>query len=177
MIFKYFTVIYIGFMLSSALAADTDKEELRKKFYLSVSDGTAAKIFLSELSSKGSNQLPLLNGYKAAMLMVMANHVYNPYSKLRYFLDGKKELEKAILLDPNNIELRFIRFSIQTNVPSFLGYADNKEEDRDYMLQHIHLLNTESSADQQLKKYIVQYLRDISYISAKQQQELLSNTH
>jgi tRNA A37 methylthiotransferase MiaB len=35
---------------------------------------------------------------------------------------------------PNNIEIRFLRYSIQSNTPAFLGYSKNLKEDRKVMV-------------------------------------------
>ncbi|MEP6596944.1 MAG: hypothetical protein ABJA71_13410 [Ginsengibacter sp.] len=34
-------------------------------------------------------------------------------------------LDKAMDADAENVELKFLRFTIQTNVPAFLGYSDS----------------------------------------------------
>src|SRR5688572_3560519 len=46
---------------------------------------------------------PLLFGYKGVATMMMANYVFNPFSKLSQFKKGKKMLEKAIAADINNV--------------------------------------------------------------------------
>lgn len=63
-------------------------------------------------------------------------------------------LEKAIQFDQKNIELRFLRYTFQTNVPSFLNYNDNKENDRVFLLQSLNRLN-----DLKLKNIISNYLK------------------
>ena len=39
-------------------------------------------------------------------------------------------LEKAIVSDPKNVEIRFMRFCVQTNAPYFLGYNNNISSDK-----------------------------------------------
>ena len=46
-------------------------------------------------------------------------------------------LEKSISIEPENIELRFLRLTIQANLPSFLGYSENKENDKAFVLAHL----------------------------------------
>lgn len=79
----------------------------------------------------------LLLGYKGAVELGMARHHPNPFKKMGYFGDGKELLEKSISIDPENIELRFLRLTIQTNLPTFLGYSDEKENDKAYVLNHL----------------------------------------
>ena len=37
---------------------------------------------------------------------------------------------------PNNLEIRFIRLSVQRNAPRFLGYYDNLKTDEEFIKQH-----------------------------------------
>ena len=38
-------------------------------------------------------------------------------------------LEKAISSDPNNLELRFLRYCVQINTPKFLNYNEDLKSD------------------------------------------------
>ncbi|MFM1875136.1 MAG: hypothetical protein RL266_873 [Bacteroidota bacterium] len=86
----------------------------------------------------------LLLGYKGAVELGMARHDPNPFNKMSFFSDGKADLEKAISKDPENLELRFLRLTIQTHIPSFLGYSDNKEADKAFVLNHLEEAKSET---------------------------------
>lgn len=90
------------------------------------------------------SQNNLLLGYFGAVELGMARHVPNVFKKMSYFNDGKQKLEQAITEDPENIELRFLRLTIQTHLPAFLGYGQNKEDDKAFVLKYLH---TASSND------------------------------
>jgi hypothetical protein len=62
-------------------------------------------------------------------------------------------LESAIQADNANIELRFLRYTIQTSVPSFLNYSGEKKADKLFLSKSIPDLK-----DQELKKIINAYL-------------------
>ena len=96
-----------------------------------------------------------MRGYKAAATMMMAKYVFNPLAKISYFRKGKKMLENAILADGRNVELRFLRFTIQTNAPSFLGYNQNINSDKRYLVQTLP-----SVKDPALKTMITAYLKN-----------------
>ena len=102
--------------------------------------------------SKPNNAL--FEAYKGAATIIMAKHAFNPVKKLGYFNTGKKILEKAVQTDPQNIEIRFLRFTIQTNAPSFLGYNDNIRADEIFLQK-----NTLLTEDMDLKRMIVEYLK------------------
>ena len=48
-----------------------------------------------------------------------------------------ENIEKAIEMDPQNAELRFIRLSIQKNIPSFLNYHSNLKEDEYWIRKNL----------------------------------------
>ncbi|MDA7803038.1 hypothetical protein N8987_00490 [Crocinitomix sp.] len=94
---------------------------------------------LIELTKKYKlSQNPLYYAYHAAGIMSLANHTIWPFEKLNYFNKGKDMLEAAIKQDNSNIEIRFIRYSIQKNAPSLLGYYENMKTDRAYILKNIN---------------------------------------
>lgn len=103
------------------------------------------------LLSKVENAV--LNGYKGANLMISAKYVFNPVRKLSRFNKGKVQMEHAIEREPKNLELRYLRFTIQTNLPVFLGYSGNIIKDKEFLISH---LATVSDVD--LRNRIVAYL-------------------
>ncbi len=86
----------------------------------------------------------LLLGYHGAALLGMARHAPNVFKKMSFFSDGKELLEKSIDMDHDNVELRFLRLTIQTNIPSFLGYSDSKESDKAFVLNHLEEAKSET---------------------------------
>ena len=84
---------------------------------------------------------PVLLCYKGAVTMVQAKFFFNPVTKFGCFVKGKKLVENAITRDSNNIEMRYLRFTLQSNLPSFLGYNSQLKTDKDYLINHCQLLN------------------------------------
>lgn len=142
-------------------------EKVRTLYQKAVSDEKDCKELITLLKPYNVDNNPLFSGYKAGATMMMAKYSFSPFSKLSYFKKGKKLLEKAIAADQNNIELRFLRFGAQTNTPSFLAYNDNIETDKSFLLESIAYVT-----DISLRKIIIKFLRNSSYLTAKQKQEL-----
>lgn len=95
-----------------------------------------------ELTEKAlQNDGAIYQGYHGAALALKASFSWNPFNKLSYFNKSKKIIDKSIELEPDNIELRMIRLSIQSNAPKLAGYYKNIEEDRDFMLANIDKVN------------------------------------
>ena len=130
---------------------------IRLKFHNSTSSEGICKALIMQLEPYNERNNPLLLGYRAGATMIMAKHSLNPFSKLSYFKKGKAMLERAIQAENNNVELRFLRYTIQTNVPSFLGYSSELVKDRSFLQQSVSGLR-----DPELKKIITSYLKQKS---------------
>ncbi|MEZ4923851.1 MAG: hypothetical protein R2780_11815 [Crocinitomicaceae bacterium] len=94
-------------------------------------------------------------GYLAAGIIISAKFLFNPLTKIKLFNDGKKRLEDLIAQNPRAYELFYIRYSIQKNTPSFLGYNRNLNTDRMILVNFF-----ENSNDQILKDHILFYLQN-----------------
>lgn len=105
---------------------------------------------LAQLNNTTSAELL---GYKACLTMMKASWATWPNQKLAYFNDGKMQLEKAIKAHPTNIELRYLRYSVQKAIPSYLDY-DNMATDLAFLKK-----NVASLTDLQLKKMIENHIK------------------
>jgi hypothetical protein len=91
--------------------------------YFGFSKGTSeASKFEKLLDSVGNNADPVLLCYKGAAEMLKARNASNPISKYSFFKRGKMLIETGLARDTCSVESHFIRFSIQRNLPGFLGY-------------------------------------------------------
>lgn len=96
---------------------------------------------------------PTLAGYCAMVHFLEAKHALNPYRKLSEFNVGKKTLDSLITTNSDNIELRYLRHSIQDRVPGFLGYNDQLDMDKSFMQSKLN-----SISDSTLYQLIYEYL-------------------
>lgn len=99
------------------------------------------------------NAAPVLVCYKGANEMIQAKYALNPFVKLAKFNKGKALLIKAIGRDTLNLEMRFIRYSIQSNLPAFLNYGDELGADKRFLVN-----NTKHNNDPELREIIYNYL-------------------
>jgi hypothetical protein len=67
--------------------------------------------------------------------------------------DLKKLVEEAVSNAKEDVEIRFIRYGLQVNLPPILAYNKNKIEDRNFINSHIDKLPNESMK-QGVKKYM-----------------------
>lgn len=99
-----------------------------------------------------------------------AEMVDGPYDKLSTFNQGKNLLEKAISKAPQNAELRFLRFSVQDNVPWIVNYSDQLEEDAAFLLNVIKSKKVNLQED--FWKKVIQFMLLSDDVSSSQKAEL-----
>ncbi|MBL1407687.1 hypothetical protein [Sphingobacterium faecale] len=129
----------------SAKGQHLNLNDVRKDFNKGVKNQELCERHLEVLEKHA--QSPLEKGYEAAFHMFMAKHTGNPIKKMSYFNGGKRLLEKQIKSDPNNVELRFIRLCIQYYIPTYLGYRDNIDQDKDFLVGNLYKLDDEKTKD------------------------------
>ena len=127
---KFFTVILF---YSLFLQPISNVDRVRNKFPNIVSKDQA-DAFIMELKNDNS---PESKAYIAAMIFMKSRFVKFPFTKMKYFKEGKNLLDETILKNPENIEIRYIRFLMQKEIPSFLGYDKNINEDFEVILNGV----------------------------------------
>lgn len=145
---------FILLLSSASFAQNSSIEQVRELYRQSATNEDICKSLIHALQSYNEENKALLLGYKGSATMIMAKHVFNPYRKLTYFRKGRDMLQHAIKADRQNVELRFLRFSIQSNLPSFLGYNDHLESDKQFLQKSIPELTNVA-----LKDYLISTLK------------------
>ena len=154
-------------MPSHTSTADNFLEQVRNLYVLAAEQEKSCEELIKNLEPYNENNHPLYAGYKAAATMLMAKYVFSPFTKLNNFKKGKTLLEKAISKDHKNVELRFIRYAIQLNAPSFLNYKENVKDDKVYLID-----NYSSLKDMQLKNSIYQFFKNNSTLTGEEKKQL-----
>ena len=72
----------------------------------------------------------VVKAYHASLSMRQAEFALNPYKKWTFFKTGRNQLESIIKQHPQDVEIRFIRYLTQANIPTFLGYSGELESDK-----------------------------------------------
>lgn len=120
----------------------TGLDVVRANYNKLVSDKELCEKIIAELTETKNNSATHM-AYLGGLQTIWANHVFSPISKLNTFKEGKKNIEQAIKKEPDNVELRFIRLSVQKNAPSFLGYKSNINEDAEFIKENRHQIGSE----------------------------------
>ncbi|RFZ95350.1 hypothetical protein D0C36_07425 [Mucilaginibacter conchicola] len=138
--------------------AEADLHKIRKLLVTALDSKKTTDSLYSHLADV-KDRSALLNAYMGTLEALKAKHAWNPYFKVKYLNDSEKTFKNAVANDPHNIEIRFMRFSIEHNVPKFLGYNKNLIADREEMIKQIDR-KYYSSADKTLVKTIINFLID-----------------
>jgi len=168
---KLVIVLGVLFFITSDLDAQpTEMMKLRESYYRSSEDAKMAESFYELLESSSVEQ-PLRFGYFGMANFMLAYHSLNPFDKFKYFIAGKEILADAISAAPQNTELRYLRFTVQTNAPAFLNYRRHLSEDKQV------LLNTLSSKlpdliDNDLRMRISKYLQKTKFCTLREKESL-----
>ncbi len=129
-------IIAILFFALQSLSALSQVEQLRILFFSSSSiEGKKSFYDFTKNLNLSNAENKAYFGVATAMYAEVAESVSE---KIGYFNSGKDLLEEAIGLDWYNPEIRFLRFSVQAEVPFFLGYNDKLEDDAAVILDALY---------------------------------------
>lgn len=143
---------------------DASKQNVREMYAKAVNSKQVAQNLLQTLAKQ--EQSAFVIGYTGATKMLMAKHVVSPIAKLKNFNAGKKLLNDAIIKDKADVELVFLRYATQVSAPAILGYKENIETDRKYIIQY---LSKKNNLDEKLAKTIVSFMKQQNLTSAEKQ--------
>lgn len=129
-------------------------QQLRELFPLIGLSETSNKKMMVLTENNSQLNIPIKKAYLASAKMASAKFKTFPLAKYQAFLEGKNLLEESVALDKQNPEIRFVRFVIQSNLPSFLFYSQNIIEDKAFITKALPVLKT---TDPDLHQRIVNY--------------------
>ncbi len=139
------------------------KKEIRKCYFGAIGNEQKIEKFLQKLKRE-KNPSALLLAYRAACESMMAQFSWNPYTKLAQVNKSFDLFEKAIKEDSQNVEIRFLRFSVQHNIPDFLRKNKEFEDDKTVLIENFE----KADFDTDFGNFIIGYLKDSGRFEAKE---------
>jgi len=159
LILSIFTGLFLLFQTS-------DLEALRSSYSKANLSNEAAKNFIEAAAGKKSSSDPVIAGYKAAAEILQAKITTEKNKRKTFVKSGATDLESIIKTNPNNIELRLIRLSVQENIPKIVGYSKNLKEDKTFILSNYGKQNPA------LKSYIRKFAMQSKTMTASEKNAL-----
>ncbi|WP_310394947.1 hypothetical protein [Hymenobacter sp.] len=142
---------------------------LRRHYELAAADKTAGEKFYKLLADYNDRDALVL-GYKAAAEAIRARDA-SMFNKLTYVQNAARTFEQAVGLDPVNPEIRFLRFSVESNLPAFLGLSKHVDEDKGLLLTAA-LSHPKSGLDSEAFRTVRDFLVERGHVSDGDAQRL-----
>lgn len=145
----------------------TEISEIRKIYTNAAKSEANAKIFADKLSSiSDTDDNKTLVAYKGCSLTLQSKFSGNLIDKIRYMKDGANLIDGAATTNPDNIEIRMIRLSVQENVPGIVNYRQDIESDKAFILAHYKELDPET------KEFIINFIRQSKSFTSTEKKDI-----
>ncbi len=121
-------------LLAPTPAAVPDLTRLRHLYAEAVQEEAAAKSFHSVLHPYNGADAAIL-AYRGVAEALLARYQWSPMAKLRAVREAQRLFKRAVGLAPENVEVRFLRYTVEANVPHYLGFSQHLAEDRAHIIK------------------------------------------
>ena len=140
-----------------------DIDEIRALYKQTDGSKEHTIVLFNKLQSVSEKDGNVLMAYKGASIAMKGRFEKGAKQKSTIFKKGITLVESALAKDSENIEIRFIRLSIQQNSPKILKYKKNIDEDKDFILSNYRAIKSYA-----LKNYIREYIFNSSHFTVEE---------
>ncbi|KUG09763.1 hypothetical protein ASU33_18980 [Solirubrum puertoriconensis] len=157
-------------------ATDTDAQSpyalpaLRRHYRQAANDEEASRRFHLLMRNYTGRDAVVL-AYKAASEAIMAKHTGGVFDKLDRVKAASQQFDAAVALNPKHPEVRFLRFSIESNLPKFLGASKHLDEDRILLVQAL-LRHPKSGLDAEAFRIVRDFMLTHNHIGGQEADRL-----
>lgn len=168
---KYIYIMVIAFFVlqSTSIYSQIDLNQLRVQ-YRKAADSEKLTNWLHDELDKKENSSSTHYAYKAAIIAVKAKFAFWPNEKLSLVKKAMTLLDKCIIQDPNNIEKRWLRYSIEINIPSVLGY-NHQTIDRKVIMEQLSQKKC-NDIDHQQVVFIANFMKQFAKLTTQETKQL-----
>lgn len=124
--------------------------QIRARYRDSVDDREETQALWRKLKEYQGDDGVLI-AYQAATRILMSHHSWLPMEKLFYLKEAMALFREAVRKAPDNVEVRFLRFSIEHSLPPYLGESVNLADDKAAILQGLERYRDFALDEQELK--------------------------
>ncbi|UOR03819.1 hypothetical protein MUN82_12765 [Hymenobacter aerilatus] len=110
--------------------------------------------------------------YKAAAEAIRARDA-SMFNKLTYVQQAAKLFDEAVRRDDDNAEIRFLRLSVESNLPAFLGLSQHVDDDRQFLVRTL-LQHPSSGMDNESFTLVRDFMVERGHISGPDAERLTS---
>jgi len=116
---------------------------------------------------KIENPNPQILAYRGALEAILTKTTWNPFKKFTYLKKSRSSLNQAVKEDPEDIEIRFIRMAVQYEIPSYLGFSQEVESDKEFIISNFKTFKPELYHEKILEE-IIGFIDKCKYFSEEQ---------
>jgi len=155
--------LFLFFISVIFLTSSLNISEVRNNYKEAVTSKNKVNSFNESLKNVTKKDDLRLVAYKGAAIALTARYLKGAKQKSTTFKDGVDWVEFAIEKKPLDLEVRFVRLSIQQNTPKFLGYNKDIEGDKKYILTNFKTIRSK-----EFKEYLKSYILDSKKFSEEE---------
>lgn len=96
--------------------------------------------------------------YTGALEAIMTKTTWNVFKKVSYLRKSEASFNQAVQIAPKDLEIRFMRMAVQYEIPSYMGFSEDMEADRKFIVNHIEEFNP-SNFDQYTLNEIFRFMK------------------
>lgn len=152
--------VFLFFISIAAFLFNLNVSSVRMEYKEAVLSKEKTELLHNKLSVVTKSNNKVLVAYKGAVIALMAQYEKGVKNKKDKLKEGISLVEYAVESKPNDIEIRFVRLTIQQNIPKFLQYNKDRELDEQFVLENIN--SVQSNA---LMNYINDYILESGHFS------------
>lgn len=115
--------------------------EIRILFNEAVNNEKKTEELLLILTRQNPQPSQVNYAYWGAAETLMGKHALNPMTKLSWLDKGLEKLNKSVQALPANPVPRYLRITVESQVPAFLGKSTHLKEDKKILLQQLQTLS------------------------------------
>ncbi|GAB3226826.1 hypothetical protein GCM10027346_09530 [Hymenobacter seoulensis] len=168
---KFLFLSFILFLITlvSTEANPYSITHLRRQYQQAAASKEAGEKFY-QLMAAYTKQDAVVLAYKAAAEAIRARDA-SMFNKLTYVQNATKQFDQAVKLDADNAEIRFLRLSVESNLPSFLGLSQHVDEDRQFLVATL-LKHPNSGLDTESFGLVRSFMLDRGHVSEAEAEKL-----
>ena len=157
-----------GYILTVFLFNSLSGLDSIREAYFSGPKTEESAIEFNKMMSEINLSTPTHKAYYGAALALKAKYGQNVREKKEFFVEAVEYIEAAVKAEPNNIEIRLIRLSVQENSPRIVKYKANMDEDKALILENY---NSQHTA---VKRCIKDYITNSEFFTKEEKERILN---
>lgn len=166
-----FIILYVYSFLTY-LPIDNNKESQLRKYYLkALEDKTYCDSLYIKSRASGAGALAI--AYESVSIALRGKYTWSPAAKLSYLGKYEERMKQAIKKSPEHTEVRFLRYSVEKNIPAFLSRSKHLDIDKKFLMKKLQVLS-EKEAHTGKWKMIAEFIYKTTSLSAAEKQMIRS---